>query len=261
MQTNIRVTHTPGCMLRKRRISLPSTHRQASRYTTERYWRACRNAAYRQPRWTRTPVGQVPIHRPLQRPLTKKPPKDHPGPILRELFKNPFTGEPIELERVFIPSQLTHNKKLMENDPLYVARLQQQGSANLVKAWLEGDWDIILGSFFDCWSEANVLSTGEWLGRFPREALRFRAFDWGSAKPFCVGWYAISDGTWGLPKGALLKYREWYGSTGQPNVGLKMDAERWRRGSRSGRKARSSATPWPILQSSRGTAGRASESG
>lgn len=161
---------------------------------------------------------------PSRDPLTRKVPLDHPGPVLLEQFTNPFTQEQIQLERVFIPSQLRHNPLLMENDPLYVARLQQQGSAKLVKAWLEGDWDIILGAFFDCWSEKNVLPA-DWVGRIPPGAKRFRSFDWGSAKPFSVGWYAISDGSWGLPRGALVKYREWYGCTGQPNVGLKMDAE------------------------------------
>jgi hypothetical protein len=34
----------------------------------------------------------------------------------------------------------------------------------------------------------------------------------------------VSDGTWGLPYGAILKYREWYGSKG-PNVGLKLTAD------------------------------------
>lgn len=144
--------------------------------------------------------------------------------ILKEKFLNPFTKKEIELERVFIPSRLIDNPLLMMNDPLYVGRLQQQGSAQLVKAWLDGDWDIVLGAFFDCWSADHILPF-EWLGKIPRDAVRFRAFDWGSAKPFSLGWYAVSDGTWGLPYKALLKYREWYGSTGQPNVGLKMDAE------------------------------------
>lgn len=144
--------------------------------------------------------------------------------ILKEYFRNPFTGEQLELERVFIPSKLIDNPLLMRNDPMYVARLQQQGSAQLVKAWLDGDWDIVLGAFFDCWGPQNILPA-DWIGQIPQFAPRFRAFDWGSAKPFSVGWYAISDGTWGLPTKALVKYREWYGSTGQPNVGLKMDAE------------------------------------
>lgn len=158
-------------------------------------------------------------------PLTRKIILDRPGPVQKEVFVNPFDNSEVELERVFIPSKLSDNRLLMLNDPTYVARLQQQGSAQLVKAWLDGDWDIVLGAFFDCWGPQHVLSTADWLAKIPRDALRFRAFDWGSAKPFSVGWYALSDGTWGLPKGALLKYREWYGCTGQPNVGLKMDCE------------------------------------
>lgn len=145
--------------------------------------------------------------------------------ILRERFKNPFTGEELEVERVYIPSRITDNPLLMRNDPLYIARLQQQGSAMLVKAWLEGDWDIVLGAFFDCFDSGKHVLSDEWLKLIPKDALRFAAFDWGSAKPFSVGWYAVSDGSWGLPKGAILKYREWYGTTGQPNVGLKMFAE------------------------------------
>jgi hypothetical protein len=145
--------------------------------------------------------------------------------ILKEAFLNPFTGETLELERVFIPSKISDNPLLMRNDPLYLARLQQQGSAQLVKAWLEGDWDVVLGAFFDCFDPHIHVLPQAWISVIPRDALRFRSFDWGSAKPFCVGWYAVSDGLWGLPKGALLKYREWYGWNGSPNVGLKMDAD------------------------------------
>jgi hypothetical protein len=135
-------------------------------------------------------------------------------------------GEFIEIERVFIPSKLQDNHLLMENDPLYVAKLRQSGSDALVRAWLEGDWDVIEGAFFDCWDEMkHVLRTSDWLSRIPKHATRFRSLDWGSAKPFSVGWYAVSDGTWGLPEGALLKYREWYGSDGRPNVGLKLNAD------------------------------------
>ena len=127
----------------------------------------------------------------------------------------------IWLERVFIPSKIGDNMLVMRNDPTYVLRLKQAGSEALVKAWLEGNWDIVDGAFFDEWSEKHILSAAEWLKKLPVTALRFRAFDWGSAKPFSVGWYILSDGTWGLPKDALLKYHEWYGAKA-PNVGLKM---------------------------------------
>jgi hypothetical protein len=144
--------------------------------------------------------------------------------ILKEAFKNPFDGSVMEIERVFIPSRLTDNMILMKSDPFYVARLQQQGSAQLVKAWLEGDWDVVIGSFFDCFDPRRHVLPVSVLESIPYIARRFRSFDWGSAKPFCVGWYVLSDGTWGLPPNALLKYREWYGASA-PNVGLKMTAE------------------------------------
>lgn len=131
----------------------------------------------------------------------------------------------VTLDRVFIPSKIGDNQLLMRNDPTYILRLRQSGSEALVNAWLKGDWSLVDGAFFDEWDEEkHVLRAVDWLKKIPQDAQRFRAFDWGSAKPFSCGWYALSDGTWGLPKGALLRYREWYGSTG-PNKGLKMTAD------------------------------------
>jgi hypothetical protein len=112
----------------------------------------------------------------------------------------------------------------MRNDPTYILRLHQSGSKALVRAWLEGDWSIIDGAFFDNWDTTLIVKPMDWLSYIPAHSLRFRAFDWGSAKPFSVGWYAVSDGTWGLPEGALLKYREWYGADG-PNKGLKLTTD------------------------------------
>ena len=132
----------------------------------------------------------------------------------------------VSLERVFIPSRLVDNRLLMENDPTYVLRLRQSGSEALVRAWLEGDWSVIDGAYFNEFSdEVHVLRTSDWLRRIPAYATRFRAMDWGSEKPFSIGWYAVSDGTWGLPEGALLRYREWYGYNGKPNKGLKMTCQ------------------------------------
>ena len=141
-----------------------------------------------------------------------------PDPRGYRVIKEDFEGlnkETITLERVFIPSKLNDNRLLQENDPFYVARLRQSGSEALVRAWLEGNWDLVDGAFFDCWDpNLHILRVGEWLHRIPRWSLRFRAFDWGYAKPFNCGWYAVSDGTWGLPAEALVKYREWYGRRG-----------------------------------------------
>lgn len=145
--------------------------------------------------------------------------------LIREEMSFTLGGvkQTVMLERVFIPSKIGDNQLLMRNDPTYILRLRQSGSEALVKAWLEGNWDIVDGAFFDEWGPQHILSAAEWLVQIPERALRWRAFDWGSAKPFSVGWYVLSDGTWGLPRDAMLKYAEWYGCKG-PNVGLKLDA-------------------------------------
>lgn len=128
----------------------------------------------------------------------------------------------IKVDRVFIPSKISDNSRIMANDPGYILRLRGTGSESLVRAWLQGDWDIIDGAFFHEWDDNKHVLGMEWLAKIPKNAMRFRAMDWGSYHPFSIGWYAVSDGTWGLPKGALLKYREWYGAI-EDNRGLKMD--------------------------------------
>ena len=134
------------------------------------------------------------------------------------------------LSRVFIPARLSDNPRLSEADPLYVERLRQSGSAELVRAWLEGDWNVIEGSFFDKWSGRNVVRPFA----VPELWTRVRSLDWGYAAPFSVGWWAVaSDDTTAesdvgplvIPRGALVRYREWYGSTGRPNQGLRLEAE------------------------------------
>jgi len=126
---------------------------------------------------------------------------------------------------VYIPSKVANNQILLRNDPDYINRLYLVGSPQLVQAWLEGDWDSIEGAFFPEFSVARHVVAPIVL---PAHWTRFRSKDWGSAKPFSVGWYAVSDGELPqFPRGALIKYREWYGmKPEQPNVGLKMTAER-----------------------------------
>lgn len=136
-----------------------------------------------------------------------------------------------EIERVFIPAKISDNPLLLTNDPGYLMRLRQSGGAALVKAWLEGLWDQIEGTFFSEFMENLHVVKGP-LPTLPKHLTRFRAMDWGSARPFSVGWYVISDGKTLrtpagdlMPRGALLKFQEWYGMIpGRPNVGLKLSA-------------------------------------
>ena len=129
------------------------------------------------------------------------------------------------LQRVFIPAKLKDNHILTENDPLYIARLKQSGSKELVRAWLEGDWNVIDGAFFDCWTPDLVLRPF----KIPEHWTKFVSFDWGSARPFSVGWWAVAGEDYiyngkVLPRGCLIRFKEWYGAKA-PNVGLKLTAE------------------------------------
>lgn len=133
------------------------------------------------------------------------------------------TLKEVSLDRVFIPSKLKDNPKLLQNDPSYIMRLRETGSAALVKAWLEGDWNGVDGTFFSEFSEEVHVIRGRLI--LPQHWTVFRSLDWGSASPFSVGWYAVSDGSEPrFPRDALIKFREWYGWNGKPNVGLKLSA-------------------------------------
>ncbi len=152
-------------------------------------------------------------------------------PLGLQLFKfefiNPFTKEKIEKTRIFIPSRVTDNKFLGSD---YVANLFQVGNEALVRAWLAGDWSVVEGAFFDCWSPKLIVRPF----KIPEDWTRFRSGDWGSARPFSFDWWAVArddyqveDGRI-IPKGAMICYRQWYGCADplrSPNVGLKMVAE------------------------------------
>jgi hypothetical protein len=146
--------------------------------------------------------------------------------IVTDAFINPFDGSTVTRSRVFIPAKLSDNPKLLHNDPGYVGNLHLAGSEQLVKAWLDGDWNVIEGAFFDKWSNRNIVEPFT----VPSDWTRFRSMDWGSARPFSVGWWAVvgddhKAGHIVMPRGAIVRYREWYGSTGKANEGLKLTAE------------------------------------
>ena len=145
-------------------------------------------------------------------------------------YIDPGPWEQVEedgLKRLFIPARLADNPMLAKNDPLYVSRLKQSGSEQLVRAWLDGDWNVIEGAFFDKWSARNIVAPF----KIPDLWSRLRSFDWGYAAPFSVGWWAVvsdpfdAGGEAPIPRGALVRYREWYGCNGRRNEGLRLDAE------------------------------------
>ena len=122
-----------------------------------------------------------------------------PAPRGWKVITDPDSG----LERMYLPSRVTDNKYLGED---YIQRLKASGTPELVRAWLYGDWSVIAGSYFPEFSaDRHIIAPRE----LPEHWARFRSFDWGSARPFAVHWWAVSDGT--LPeiaRGALVCYRE-----------------------------------------------------
>ena len=147
-----------------------------------------------------------------------------PAPLGNRIIRDQSTG----LERVFIPSRVDNNQHI--DVEAYKQRLRASGSKELVRAWLDGDWSVTMGAFFDCWeAKRHVVAPFA----IPADWMRFRSMDWGSASPFSVGWwaivqddYALANGGIVVPRGCMVRYREWYGMRpGEPNVGLKLHAE------------------------------------
>lgn len=133
--------------------------------------------------------------------------------------------------RQYIPAYLKDNPALTQNDPNYLARLRGLGTDALVKAMAEGCWDIPSGGYFDGVWDRNVHVIKPF--DIPKSWRIDRSFDWGSSKPYSVGFWAESDGTeatlpdgskkcW--PAGTLFRIGEVYGWNGTPDEGLKQTA-------------------------------------
>lgn len=130
--------------------------------------------------------------------------------------------------RQYVPAKLADNPALLANDPDYADRLEGLGNPELVRAMKDGDWSIVAGGMFDdVWRE-SIHSIKPF--PIPSSWRIDRAFDWGSSKPFSVGWWAECDGTPAVladgserhfPRGTLFRIGEWYGWTGRPDEGLK----------------------------------------
>jgi hypothetical protein len=129
--------------------------------------------------------------------------------------------------RQYIPAKLEDNPAIDAGE--YGSKLDGLGSSALVKAMRDGDWSVVAGAFFPEWTSSQHIVVPRSL---PAYWHRFRSFDWGSARPFSVGWWAVSDGELhDFPSGALIRYREWYGALKDanglsvPNTGLRLTAE------------------------------------
>lgn len=152
---------------------------------------------------------------------------------VKDYFINPAPRGTVILddfgnERLAIHGSVYENLYLLQNDPQYVQRLEAIKDPNVRKAWLQGSWDINAGGAVDdLWKEdVHMIHPFE----LPVGSKLTRSFDWGSARPFSVGWWWMSEGesvrqrdgsNRTFPPGSKVRVGEFYGSNGVPNEGLR----------------------------------------
>lgn len=141
--------------------------------------------------------------------------------------------KPGEEARVAIKLDLKENFILLHTDPGYINRIQAAASSPAEgKAWATGDWDVTFGGMFDDLWDANVHIVPDIKPMMiPRGWTITRSYDHGQSHPFACLWWAESngepmklpDGRWvGRVRGDIILFKEWYGTTGEENVGLRM---------------------------------------
>lgn len=127
---------------------------------------------------------------------------------------------------VYIPARMTDNPHL--DTESYEGSFTAL-SDERAKALRDGDWDVVSGAAFSMLDKRKHMVRAF---RPPRHWTHIMALDWGTAKPFSVGWYAVSEGAtlkardgFGevyLPPGAVIRFAEWYGWNGESDQGCRM---------------------------------------
>jgi hypothetical protein len=172
----------------------------------------------------------------------------NPGGIGHQFVKAAFIDPRPQLEiwktpkkeggflRQFIPAKLTDNPSLDYES--YSSTLSGLGNDELVRAMLEGDWDVVAGAALKIDRDKHGLRPFKPLDHW----VKFQVIDWGYAKPYCVSWFCVPDEDTILaetddypekllPKGALIMYREHYGiycnddGTIKPDMGIREESD------------------------------------
>ena len=159
------------------------------------------------------------------------------GKVIRDARGKDGSLEP---PRVAIHGNIFENRILLHADPGYIARIKAAArNPSELAAWLYGSWTITAGGMFDdIWDERIHIVPDLPPSVIPRGWRIDRSFDWGSSKPFSVGWWAESNGepfsynghTYGGVRGDLYRIAEWYGWNGTRNEGVKMEMKDIARG-------------------------------
>jgi hypothetical protein len=151
---------------------------------------------------------------------------------IRRLFVDRvFTDDEKPEDYSFIQAMVTDNDILMERSPEYVSFLRNL-PPKLRDSWLYGSWDIYSGQYFSDWrNNPDGYDDHRWthvinpLDVIPKHWTIYRGFDWGSYRPFSVGWFAIDE------EGTMYHFKELYGvqKSGKeslPNEGVQWSPEK-----------------------------------
>lgn len=140
--------------------------------------------------------------------------------VKRLFIKRQYREDENPEEYSFIQSLVTDNKILLQQQPDYLKQLEAL-PPKLKEAWLYGNWDIFEGMFFEDFVDdiyhyddhirSHVINPFE----IPDHWNIYRSFDWGYAKPFSCGWWAVDT------DGVAYRILELYGCTKNPNEGVK----------------------------------------
>lgn len=172
----------------------------------------------------------------------------NPGNVGHEWVKRLFIdrhykdGESPE-EYSFIQAGVRDNVALMKAQPGYIKQLEAL-PAKQRAAWLDGDWDVFEGAFFDDFrvtpdikaaraagcdlSPEEMRQQHKWVHVIPAFDINagasrgwniIRSYDFGYAKPFSCAWWAVDY------EGVLYRILEWYGCTDTPNEGIRYTPE------------------------------------
>lgn len=147
------------------------------------------------------------------------------GFIKRLFIDRRFNDRENPDEYTFIQALVDDNTALMEAQPDYVAQLEAL-PGKLREAWRFGRWDVFEGQVF-----AEFVDDPEHYRdrvqthviepfKIPDSWKIYRGFDWGYAKPFSVGWYAVDHDN------VMYRFREMYGCTGEADRGVEWTVQR-----------------------------------
>lgn len=109
-----------------------------------------------------------------------------------------------QLVRQFIPSLVTDNPTLCDNDPQYLEYLDNLPD-KLNRAWRHGDWSVLEGSYFTEFTRTHHVCRSF---EVPPSWARYIAIDWGYYPDPCVClWFAVSPDT--RRKEVIYRERHW----------------------------------------------------